>query len=101
MILVGVALWLVGWPSVVVVAVLTFYQAFGLVMNGMAFVAAARGTDMHKALVVHLFFRAVAVVAMAWGLVEIARRRVVESQQTAPTDSARDEVGKQPGSESF
>jgi hypothetical protein len=83
-ILVAGAVWLAFRPSVVPVAVLTFYQLVGLLANAVAFAEATRNTDLHKALLVHLVLRVTAVALMVFGLIEFGKRKRLADEQGAP-----------------
>jgi len=78
--MIGGAIWLAYSPSVIIVALLICYQAVGIVINGMAFAEATRNTDIHKALMVHLFLRLAAVVTMLYGLIESRNLIYAKSQ---------------------
>jgi hypothetical protein len=82
--LVGGGTWLAARPSVVAVAVLGAYEAAGLALNGVVFAQAARGSDVHKALLVHMLFRVTGLVLMVLGLAWVRGR------QAQPEESGHD-----------
>ncbi len=61
--LIGVA-WLVARPGLAPVVVLTIYQSVALAVNAVAFVHLPVGHTLHKALLVHLIWRLLALVLM-------------------------------------
>jgi hypothetical protein len=61
--LVGIT-WLVARPGLPPVVVLTVYQAVALAMNSVALVRLPAGHPLHKALLVHLLWRLMALVLM-------------------------------------
>jgi hypothetical protein len=70
-------LWLLLQPGIGPVVLLTLYQAVGIALNASQLAAAEVGSNPHKALVVHLIFRAVAVVMMLLPLYQERRRAKV------------------------
>jgi hypothetical protein len=69
---VGVA-WLVARPGLAPTVLLTLYQAWALVSNGTALAAATPGTLAHRALLVHVVWRLLALVLM-WRAYALCRR---------------------------
>jgi hypothetical protein len=65
--------WLVSRPGLAPTLLLTLYQAWALVTNGAAFAAAAPGTLAHRALLVHVLWRLLALVLM-WRAYGASRR---------------------------
>ena len=65
--------WLVARPGLAPTLLLTLYQAWALVTNGTALVAAAPGTLAHRALLVHVIWRLLALVLM-WRAYAASRR---------------------------
>jgi len=61
--LVGVA-WLLARPGLAPVALLTIYQLVALALNAVTFVELPAGHVLHKALLVHLLWRLMALVLM-------------------------------------
>jgi len=57
--------WLISKPSSAPLYFLGFYQAVSLAVNGYAFSGAAMGTAAHKALLVHLIWRTMALFLIA------------------------------------
>jgi hypothetical protein len=82
-ILLAGAVCLVIRPSVIAVMLLTGYQGWGLFVNGLAFLDATRGTDVHTALLAHLVLRVAAIVLMVRGLMS------VYNQPLRPADDPR------------
>jgi hypothetical protein len=65
--------WLVARPGLAPTLVLTLYQSWALVTNGTAFAAAAPGTLAHRALLIHVIWRVLALVLM-WRAYATSRR---------------------------
>jgi hypothetical protein len=63
LVLVGVT-WLLAKPGLLPLILLTAYQAVALLVNGVAFVDAEVGTTPHKALLIHVIWRLLALVLM-------------------------------------
>ena len=61
--LIGVA-WLVLRPGLTPVIVLTIYQALALVINLFAFLSFPIGHNLHRALLVHILWRGLALILM-------------------------------------
>jgi hypothetical protein len=61
--LIGVA-WLLLWPGLAPVIVLTIYQALLLLINLFAFLGLPIGHNMHRALLVHIIWRGLALILM-------------------------------------
>jgi hypothetical protein len=57
--------WLISKPSSAPLYFLGFYQAISLAVNGHAFLGAAMGSAAHKALLVHLIWRTMALFLIA------------------------------------
>lgn len=71
--LVGVSIWLAYQPGWIPCGILALYQIFGITINSMALAEQPAGGPMVKALLVHLFLRIAALVAMGIGLYEVRR----------------------------
>ncbi len=69
---IGVA-WLVARPGLAPILVLTLYQAWALATNGAAFIRAEPGTLAHRALLIHLIWRVLAL-ALMWRAYVVSRR---------------------------
>ncbi|MBQ0945533.1 hypothetical protein KAK07_19495 [Ideonella sp. 4Y16] len=69
------ALWLWIRPGLTPVVVLTVFELIALVTNASTIASEQLGSDMHKALVVHIALR-VAVLVLLWGAWLKARRDV-------------------------
>jgi hypothetical protein len=65
-------------PSIWIVASLAVYQLPSLVINAIAFVDATPNTNEHKALLVHIVFRAAAVGMMIFGLFKLHKDSTAE-----------------------
>lgn len=65
--------WLVARPGLAPILVLTLYQSWALVTNAAAFAAAEPGTLAHRALLIHLVWRGLALVLM-WRAYATSRR---------------------------
>lgn len=63
LLLVGVA-WLLAKPGLGPLILLTLYQSVALLVNGVALVDAEVGTTPHKALLIHVIWRVLALVLM-------------------------------------
>lgn len=61
--LIGVV-WLLLWPGLAPVIVLTIYQALALLINLFAFLNFPIGHNLHRALLVHIIWRALALILM-------------------------------------
>lgn len=62
----GVA-WLLWRPGLAPIVLLTGYQCLGLAINGALFLRADLGTVLHRALLIHLVWRVMALVLMWLG----------------------------------
>lgn len=70
----ALALLLLPWlllftPPLIVAIPLALYQVVGLVVNAMALAELPGGSEMHKAIVVHIFLRVCTLGAMWWAVV--------------------------------
>ncbi|HKA63330.1 MAG TPA: hypothetical protein VKH83_12950, partial [Methylomirabilota bacterium] len=68
----GVA-WLVARPGLAPILVLTLYQAWALATNGTVFIGAEPGSLAHRALLIHLVWRLLAL-ALMWRAYAALRR---------------------------
>ena len=78
--IVGVV-WLLTKPGLAAVIVLTVYQAAALLINLAAFVAMPIGENLHRALLIHIIWRVLALIFMWRG--DRRRRREVELVEEA------------------
>jgi len=78
-------LWLILRPGFPPVALLSVYQVIGLIVNGVLFASAAIGTELHRALLVHVLLRLTALAFMTIGL----RSLTAKQGTTAPPTAAR------------
>jgi len=79
--------WLLARPGLGPVVLLGIYQGVSIAVNAAAFASAPAGSVEHKALLVHLVFRAAAIVLMFVGLRQVLISRPAEGTM----DEARDE----------
>lgn len=70
-------------PSIWIVASLAVYQLPSLVINAIAFADATPNTTEHKALLVHIVFRAAAVGMMIFGLFKLHKDSIAEDSATS------------------
>jgi len=81
-ILLGGAIWLLTRPGLAAVVVLTIYQVLGLLINLIAFLHFPIGDNLHKALLIHMIWRGLALVFM-WRGQSKARRHSEVPEETA------------------
>ncbi|MGH7383995.1 MAG: hypothetical protein ACREKG_02365 [Candidatus Rokuibacteriota bacterium] len=62
--LLGGVVWLLAKPGLVPVIVLTVYQAVALLINLFAFLNFPIGENLHRALLIHLIWRALALILL-------------------------------------
>ena len=72
-------------PTIWLVAPLAMYQLPSLVINGIAFAHTMPNTNNHKALLVHVVLRAVAMGLMIFGLVKLHKNSAAEDSATSPS----------------
>ncbi len=83
--------WLLARPGLGPVVLLGAYQCISFVINLQAFLAADVGSDIHRALLVHLIFRALGVALMVMGLQKL------RGQSALPVGPPLAERGGNPG----
>jgi len=76
-----VLVWLLMRPSLIPVILLSIYQIIGFVDSILKFISYSFGTPEHKALLIHLIIRIVAVFLMFTGLREIRKHKVLDKTQ--------------------
>ena len=79
--------WLLMRPGLGPVVLLGAYQCIVFVINLVAFFGAEVGSQVHRALLVHLIFRVLAVVLMVTGLLDVRRRSALSVEQPLAAES--------------
>jgi hypothetical protein len=74
--------WLIARPGLLPVILLSLFQTLAFLINFNWFLSAPVGSVQHKALVVHLLFRVLAIILMWHGLYRL--RKVTEAESTMP-----------------
>lgn len=76
-------LWLIAQSGIFPVMLLALYQVLGLAMNVLAWLAVPLGSAEHRALLVHIILRVLALVLMLIGL-----RQIKAASKAAPASPA-------------
>lgn len=86
------ALLLAVRPSALVIALLACYQAFGILVNANAMTEVSFGSSAHRALATHLGLRALSLIFLLAGYLELRRSRKasVGTVETHAPDEALD-----------
>ncbi len=71
--------WLIAKPGLGPVIFLTVFQLLALAVNAVSFVEASIGTNAHKALLVHIIWRVMALFFMWQAYAQLRRRTPVET----------------------
>lgn len=79
--------WLWARPGLGPCLTLVGLEIATLVVNVVAILGVAVGSPEHRALVVHLLFRVLALVALAFGYRKLSKSRLPSDQKVAPLDS--------------
>jgi len=78
---IAVSIWMLFYPSLFPVILLTIYHAVGLIDSILKIFSFSFGTPEHKALIVHIIFRIIAVFLMFGGLREIHKQKISIEEQ--------------------
>jgi len=95
LILVLVPLWLAFQPGWIPCLILAIYQVMGIAVNGMALSAQPAGGPLITAILVHLFLRTAALVAMAIGFYEVRQSLVGTRDEVEEIDEYEEDDGNE------
>ena len=79
-VLIAGLIWLVSKPSLGPVLLLGIFQALALIINASVFLSAELGSTEHKALLVHIIWRLLALFYMGQGYLQLRRKRNAENE---------------------